>query len=254
MKWSYLIFLACVLALAGCAGAEGSPPEEAAVETTRQAAVEATLVVPTQNPETAQPTAGTASTPQPAIPERRLMTVEWPSRVRVGDSDLVRLTLEVDEKGNITPTVEVSGNQVKGETVLIPNLYETHNILAEARLEMTGIEFTPQGEVSEPLQPGRTVKYYWSLQPGQVGTYRGAVWLHLRLIPFDDNAQESRMLLSVQKIEIEAVNFLGLGGVAARLVGGVGTVVGSLLGLDNLIGWGWKLIRRKRTSANIETD
>jgi hypothetical protein len=38
-------------------------------------------------------------TAQPAIPERRRLTVEFPPQIRAGDSDLVRLTLEVDDLG-----------------------------------------------------------------------------------------------------------------------------------------------------------
>jgi hypothetical protein len=30
--------------------------------------------------------------------------------MRAGDSDIVRLTLEVDDLGNITPTAEIEGN------------------------------------------------------------------------------------------------------------------------------------------------
>jgi len=42
---------------------------------------------------------------------------------------------------------------------------------------------------------------------------------------------------------VRAVNFLGLGGVSARLVGGLGTLLGSLITLDNLIPWIAKLLK-----------
>src|SRR5688572_33487532 len=44
------------------------------------------------------------STPQPALLERRRLTLEFPPQMRAGDSDVVRLTLEVDDLGSITPT------------------------------------------------------------------------------------------------------------------------------------------------------
>ncbi len=35
--------------------------------------------------------------------------------MRAGDSDVVRLTLEVDELGNITPTAQIGGNVITRE-------------------------------------------------------------------------------------------------------------------------------------------
>jgi hypothetical protein len=89
---------------------------------------------------TALPPRGTA---QPAIPERRRLTLEFPPRIRAGDSDLVRLTLEVDDLGNLTPTAELGGNVIEGEVVEIPNLYESHHVIAEARFDMAGMEVRP---------------------------------------------------------------------------------------------------------------
>ena len=57
---------------------------------------------------TSLPPRGTA---QPAIPERRRLTLEFPPQIRAGDSDLVRLTLEVDDLGNLTPTAEIVGGR-----------------------------------------------------------------------------------------------------------------------------------------------
>src|SRR5258708_9493710 len=51
--------------------------------------------------------------PQPAMPESRRLTLEYPPNIRVGDSDVIRLTLEVDTLGNVTPTAEVGRNVVK---------------------------------------------------------------------------------------------------------------------------------------------
>ena len=91
------------------------------------------VVSPTEIPETAQP----------AMPERRYLTLEFPPKIRAGDSDIVRLTLEVDDKGNIVPTAEIEGNVVKGQVIEIPNLYETHHVIAEARFDIAGVEVRP---------------------------------------------------------------------------------------------------------------
>jgi len=184
------------------------------------------------------------ATQPPAIQEARHLSLEWPPTIRVGDSDVIRLTLEVDAQGRLTPTAQIEGHETHGETVFIPNLYDTHNVLAEARMDMAGVQVTPDGDVSEPLLPGQSVTFFWSVRPQDVGTYRGTIWVHLRFIPHD-GGPESRRPLTAQLVEIQAVDFLGLGGIAARLVGGLGTLVGSVLGLDNLIPWVWKRLRKK---------
>ena len=105
------------------------------------------------------------SSPPPAIPESRRLTLEYPSKIRTGDSDVIRLTLEVDTLGNITPTAEIQGNLVAGQTVQIPNLYDTHNVIAEARLDLAGRRRPASEAISEPLLPGQSVTFYWSVHP-----------------------------------------------------------------------------------------
>ena len=186
--------------------------------------------------------------PQPAIPESRRLTLEFPPVMRTGDSARIRLQLEVDDKGNITPTAIVEGNVVTGEVVEIPNLYETHNVVAEARLDMAGMEVQPPGTISEPLTPGNAVTFYWSVRPSESGKYEGTAWLHLRAVP-KGGGDETRIPVSVQFLEIEAKSFLGfLRGGTARGIGALGSVVGSVLGfpfVDDFLKWIWGKIKRK---------
>jgi hypothetical protein len=58
----------------------------------------------------------------PAIPESRRLTLEYPPTIRLGDTDTIRLTLEVDTLGNVIPTAILEGNTITGETIQIPNL------------------------------------------------------------------------------------------------------------------------------------
>ncbi len=185
------------------------------------------------------------ATPLPAIPEQRLLVLESPMKLRTGDSDVVRLTLEVDPEGNLTPTAEIGGHDVQGSTVFIPNLYATHNVLAEARLEILGLQVQPASETSQSLLPGERLTFYWNVRAQEVGSYRGTVWLALRFLP-KDGGQETRKTISAQVIQIEAVNFMGFGGAPARLIGIAGTLLGSVLGLDNVFSWVWKQVRQRR--------
>ncbi len=183
----------------------------------------------TQPPPASAPTPTPLPAAEPAILETRRLTVEWPPLVRVGDADVIRLTLEVDEGGQVTPTAEYAGHQVGGETVVIPDVFDTHTVLAEARLDMAGVQISPAGVTTEALLPGRSVTFYWSVRPTETGRYRGTVWFFLRFIPLA-GGPESRSALAAMPIEIEAISLLGLRARTARWLGAVGTFVGGALG------------------------
>ncbi len=197
---------------------------------------------------TAEPTSEPAPVaPLPAIPESRRLTLEYPPKIRAGDSDVIRLTLEIDTLGNLTPTAEVLGNLVTGQTVQIPNLYDTHNVIAEAQLDIAGPEVRPSEVISEPLAPGQSATFYWSVRPTEAGTYRGTVWFYLRFVDKLSGA-ESRKTVAAQPVQIEAVDFLGFDGNLARGAGGVGSVIGAVLGLpfvDEVLKWLWGRLRRR---------
>lgn len=181
----------------------------------------------------------------PAVPERRMLTLDFPPFIRAGDSDVIRLTLEVDAQGNLTPTASAAGNVIQGQVVSIPNVYNTHNVLAEARLDMAGMEVRPADTVSQPLLPGQSAIYFWSVRPTDAGKYRGTVWLFLRFVPKDGGA-ESRQAISAQVIEIESTALFGIQAGAARWLGVAGTFLSSVLGLpflEEALKWLWKRIR-----------
>jgi hypothetical protein len=213
------LFLAALVLLIGilaCGGA-ASPPETSAGAPQPTAPLSA--VNPTSIPVTAQP----------AIPERRYLKLEFPPKIRAGDSDIVRLTLEVDDKGDTVPTAEVEGNVVQGEVIEIPNLYETHHVIAEARFDIAGLEVHPSELISEPISQGQTAVFYWSIRPTEVGVYRGTIWVYLRFVD-KSSGEESQKTVSAQLVEIEAVNFMGLPVNLARSTGVVGSIVGTIIG------------------------
>ncbi|MBN2115365.1 MAG: hypothetical protein JW730_02275 [Anaerolineales bacterium] len=232
-----------VILLAGCGAPAAAPPAESATESVDEApqatkvpsgATEPALVEPTAAfPSESTPTVAAAFTPQPAFPERRRLTLEFPPRIRAGDSDVVRLTLEVDDLGNITPTAEMGGNVVTGEVIEIPNLYESHHVIAEARFDIAGMEVRPPDLVSQPLTQGTSATFYWSIRPQAAGDYRGTIWLYLRFVD-RLNGEESLKTVSAQIVEVEAVNLLGLSGAVARTTGVVGSIVGTVLGFPFL--------------------
>ena len=224
-----IYFLASSQNAAGSPPLAGEPPK-----------AEATALLPSDLP------AATLSgpTPQPALSEHRRLTIEFPPTIRAGDSDIVRLTLEVDHLGNLTPTAQVEGNVITAEVVQIPNLYDSHHVIAEARFDLAGVEIRPAELVSEPLSPGNPVTFLWSVHAPNTGVYRGTIWLYLRFVE-KQTGEESRKTVSGQIVEIEAVNLLGLSGKFARTTGVIGSVVGTVIGfpfLEDLV----KLVFRRQ--------
>ncbi len=231
------------LALLACGVGAGAPPAEAPAApqpTQASAAPTSEALIPVTG-------GGEEPTPLPAIPERRRVTLEFPAKIRAGDSDIVRLTLEMDDLGNITPTAQFEGNVVTGEVIEIPNLYETHRVIAEARFDVAGLDVSPPELISQTLSPGQSLNFYWSVRPREPGIYRGTVWLYLRFVE-KISGEESRRAVSVQPVEIEAVNVLGLPANLVRTAGGVGSLVGAVVGFpffEDVIKFLFGRLRRK---------
>jgi len=222
------LFVIFIFASTGCAAAGGEFAPAAPVFT--------------------QPAPPTFIPALPSIPESRRLTLEFPTKMRAGvEGDVIRLTLEVDDLGNITPTAQIEGNTVVGETIEVPDLYETHNVTAEARLDLAGMLVQPPGAIYEPLKRGQSATFYWSIRPQETGTYRGTVWLHLNFAD-KSTGEQSRIAVSAQIIEIEAVDFFGLSVNLVRTSGVVGSIVGGVVGfpfIEDIIKFLFK--RRKRS-------
>jgi hypothetical protein len=237
-------FPAAILILGTAILACGRPSNSAAIPQPA-ATQELPIVSPTSQSQEIVP----ASMP-PAIPETRRLTLEFPPKMRAGvESNIVRLTLEVDDLGNLTPTAQVNGNVIQGQTIQIPNLYETHKVTAEAQLDLAGMQVSPPAATLEPLQPGQSATFYWSIRAEDAGTYRGTVWLHLN---FRNklSGEESRIAVSAQVIEIEAVDFFGLSVNVARTSGVVGSIIGGVVGfpfLEDIVKFLFK--RRKKSGS-----
>ncbi len=236
-----LLSLALFFALPACCA--GMPPAESSETVGTEPAGEPAAE------SAAKPTATLGLAPEPVQPtqipritEQRRLTLEFPPTIKAGDSDNVRLTLEVDALGNLTPTAVVDGNTVTGETVEIPNLYDSHFVIAEARFDMAGIEIVPPEIISEPLLPGENVTFYWSVRPKEAGRYRGTIWLYLRFVP-KDGGDELTKTVSAQFIEINATTFMGLKAGPARWLGAFGTFISGVFGLpffEEIVKWLWK--------------
>jgi hypothetical protein len=112
---------------------------------------------------------------------------------------------------------------------------------------MAGMEVRPSEAILEPLKRGQSATFYWSIRPQDVGTYRGTVWLHLNFTN-KSTGDQSRIAVSAQIIEIEAVDFFGLSVNLARTSGVIGSVVGGVVGfpfIEDIL----KFLFRKRKKS-----
>jgi hypothetical protein len=164
------------------------------------------------------------------LQETRLLTIEWPRAVRVGDSDLVRLRFEVDPVGRLTPAPESGGSSIQDEVIGIPDLYDTHNVVVEVRLDLAGMQVAPQATITEPIRRGQALVFYWSISPVQPGTYRGTLWVYLNMVPKGGGDIDRRALVAY-RMEIEARSVLGLPASIARWGGAAGTLLGMILSM-----------------------
>jgi hypothetical protein len=193
---------------------------------------------------TLEPTQSLLPQVAPQLVERRLVVMEWPPRIRVGDGDRLRLTLLVDSQGHITPTVETAGHQVSGQEITIPDLYDTDNLVVEARLDLAGVPVEPQGVVSQPMLRGQPLTFYWSIRPEDIGILRGTLWVYLVMVPRDGSPVQRQPLLALP-VNIEAISVLGVPANVARWGGVVGASLSAVLGfpfLEKILQAFWRAI------------
>ncbi len=97
-------------------------------------------------------------------------------------------------------------------------------------MDLPGIPVQPSDVISAPVSPGQTAVFYWTLRPTDIGSFRGTIWLYLRLVN-KLTGQESRQTVSAQIVEIESVKFLGFVVNRARLIGLLAGGIGLVLSL-----------------------
>ncbi len=176
------------------------------------------------------PETGGGSEAAPALLETRRLTLEYPTSIKAGSgSEVIRLTLEVDALGNITPTAVVDGNVVEGEVIQIPDLYATHNVTAEAYFDVAGLDVVPPGVTFQPLKKGEPVAFYWSVRSDTPATYGGVIHLFLNF-ENRDTGEKERKEISAQIIDIKVVDFFGFSTNFVKTSGVVGSVLGSVIG------------------------
>lgn len=231
--------------LAACAPAAMEPGEEditkevvKTVEVVTEAetvVTEAPAVAPVQTATPAQVPQPTATYPLPPLPtavpqevnlEGRVVELEYPERMRLGDSDVVRLSLAPSKDG-YTVTTEFPEHATITQTLQVQR-QAGYDLYAAARLDSVGFAVAPEAEQERLLAPGETLTWYWSLKPHQPGQQRLSVLLLLRWKPLPGADSRPREVVAYARaLDIQVTSFFGLtrgqamtGGLLGFLFGG----------------------------------
>ncbi len=175
----------------------------------------------------------------PALMETRLVRLEWPEAMRIGEEYSITLDFEQLQDNNLPE------NPIVG----FSDVYDCCNVMAEARFEVSGIKVDPASATRESMPPGQPVSFKWKISAEQAGSYSGTIWLSLRFLPLDGGTPIQGPVY-VNNLLIDARSILGLSGGMARLLGWVGVILGIFLISDVWI----DLARRRNNREIIATE
>jgi hypothetical protein len=221
--------LLSLILLGACSSAV--PEAEIEYEATRvleeEGIGEVTDVLPTRTPAPQPTPIPTQPVPTPTvIIEVRTVDLEWPPRIRLGDSDVVRLALVPSEEGYQVET-EFPDHQTDTQDIQVarPGGYE---LVAIARLDGVGFDIAPAGEQARALPLSEAATWHWSITPRQPGQQRLTVVLLLHWEPGPGTVGIARQAVAYSRgLDVRVSSFFGLtrgqamtGGFLGLLFGG----------------------------------
>ncbi|MBN1439361.1 MAG: phosphotransferase [Anaerolineales bacterium] len=224
-----------IIFAAGCGGAMG--PIKAVVATPKPGAAQApTAKVAKSPPPTTFPSATSMFYPTPRatafttqekptsasgvleVREERMLEVEWPPQMRLGESDALRLSLIPLREGYLV-TAEFEEHTVRNNAVTVARL-EGYSLWASARVDAAGFLLSPEGEQVRALPEGEPVTWRWTLTPRSAGRQRISLVLLLRWVPIESQTGPIREReLYSRSLTVNVLSFLGL---TARQAAGAG--------------------------------
>jgi hypothetical protein len=235
--WLFLSVLLLLLILTACSSA--APEPETAVETViveGETVVETVIVEepmeeepaaeesvedqppapsPTAVPSATQAPQPTQAPPPTLVPtptilvEPRLVEVEWPESMYLGDSDVVRMALIPSEEGyKLTTEFPDHTTTTQDVPVVRP---EGYDLSAIGRLDGVGFRISPAKDQASSLPLDQPVTWHWSLTPEHPGQQRLIVSLLLRWEPLPGTAGDTREAVAYSKgLEMQVKSFFGL--------------------------------------------
>lgn len=132
---------------------------------------------------------------------------------------------------------------------VFPDVYTSYSLMAEGRFEVAGVRADPANARRESLPAGQRIEFKWKVSAAEKGSYTGNMWLTLRFLPLDGGEAVERPIF-VHEVKIKAISLLGLGGAMARLLGGVGIIIGMALNYDVMIKLAGRVVNRLDPQLN----
>ncbi|MEA4909645.1 MAG: hypothetical protein GYA17_07835 [Chloroflexi bacterium] len=175
---------------------------------------------------------GSATSTQEAA--NQYLVVDLPVEMRVGEAVDLALQIRNSEPAGTDP------QETRGQVFQLEAPETGENRVAEARLEISGLDFAPHSILSTPLQPGQDVTFRWKIRSSYAGQYAGKLWLFLNDYSAGTHTTQENPVLARQ-IQIQSRTVLGQPVPYVRwacLVGGLAAI---------LLGWPvvWARFRRK---------
>lgn len=208
--------------------------EPAAEEEVVESEPATTLPAPTATPAAPPTPPPTAATPPPTLVAlEHVAEVEWPPRMRLGESDVVRLALLPEEDGT---GVVVEFPEHRTVTATVPLLQRPgYSVIAAARLDGVGFDVAPSGEQRQDWQQGETLTWRWSVSPRRAGQQRLSVNLTFYWRPESGRSLASRQVTAFSRgLDVRVLGPLGLTHNQALGLGLLGLLLGVALALPAL--------------------
>lgn len=191
--------------------------------------------------EVTLPTQAATAVPTEPPPELRVLELEWPATLKLGDSDVIRLALVPSEDG-YTARAEYSEHTLSAQDVEVRRP-EGYTLSAMARLDGAGFDVSPSGDQWYIVEPDEAITWGWSLSPRSPGKQRISILLLLRWEPDAGvRGQVSQSLVYDRSLDIQVVSFLGMRKPEVLAFGFTGLSFSLLLGV-----WSWAAGRNRRT-------
>jgi hypothetical protein len=255
---------AVILAACGAPATEApGPTSEPSIEASQPPVTQAPAAteVQTQQVETtAAPTATseaivtsppvvvtTAPTATPIV-EERVVELEWPPQMRLGESDIIRIAL-IPSKDGYTVTAEFPEHQVITDTVPVerPGGF---GLSAAARLDGVGFAIAPGGDQVQGLPLDQPATWRWTITPLSTDQQRLSILLKLVWTPLAGNPSPARETVIYSKgLNVQVTSFFGLTKQQAMAAGFVGLAFGSTLSLP-LAAY---VLRPRRSRSSLQT-
>lgn len=159
--------------------------------------------------------------------ELRVAELEYPSRIKLGDSDIIRVSLVPTRDGYLL-TTDFEGNTTITQPVTIPR---PAGFLVSAKAELSSVGFDIDRPLqTAPLREGERLDLRWTVSPRQPGQHRLALALALVWTPVEGSAQPTEKQLFTYPISVQVASVLGMTSSQATQSGVAGLAIGAGLG------------------------